>query len=79
MKSDEIDAFIDSLPQEAIRAGMEAVESEVIGQYITCLEGDLKTVIRTILSACYKARHTDHQLPAWRLVSGLPGRPDTHL
>lgn len=73
---DEIAQFVDSLPPEAIRAGRDAVESEVIGDYITCLGGDLKTVIRAILFACRKAGRTDHQLPAWRSVSGLDGSPD---
>jgi len=77
--TDQITEFINSLPDEAIEAGVDAVESEVIGDYITCLPVHVKKIIQAILFACYKAGHTDHQLPAWRSVSDLHGPSDIQL
>lgn len=73
-ESDEIDAFIESLPKEAIEAGAEALEETVIGDYVTCLDHHVRIALRTILRACYKARCTEFQLPAWQSLLNQDGR-----
>ena len=54
----DIDIFVENLPREAIEAGIEAIEQEVIGDQITCLPSAVKTVVQSILRASYKVGHT---------------------
>lgn len=51
---DEISQFIDSLSDEAIEAGVRAIEDEVIGDQMIVFPRNVKTVIDCVLRASHK-------------------------
>ena len=52
--NDEITEFVNSLSHEAIQAGVEAIEQEVIGDQMICFPEHVKSVIESVLRASHK-------------------------
>ena len=56
--TDLIKEFVDNLPDEAIEAGVRAIEDEVIGDQMICFPEHVKSVIESVLRAAHKVRET---------------------
>ncbi len=55
--TDQITEFVNSLPDEAIEAGVRAIEDEVIGDQMICFPEHVKSIIEAVLRTSHKAGH----------------------
>lgn len=58
-----IKEFVENLPDEAIEAGVQAIEENVVGDQIVGLPNDVKILVEAVLRASCKVGHTYGLLP----------------
>jgi len=57
-KLEQIKEFVKNLPDEAIEAGVQAIEENVVGDQIVGLPSDVKILVEAVLRASCKVGHT---------------------